>query len=264
MDRQQVAGSSYQMRNFYHQLGDGFFSALDVMNYIQHHQIATWAKPGNAVLDVCCGRGLMLPLLRYLSPKIGSYTGLDLSPTNPVFLSQRVTDRARSAQPFDPLTYYPFPVDLVTGNAAELDTLLTGRLFDLLIYTSSIEHMHPDAGARSLVACRKVAKPRAILYLTCPNTPEDQDGYDTQYRAHVYEWKRSELLYHLAASGWEVITEYGLLLSMTDLTAQCARIGLSAVLDRLKQVIPNEWLIPVLSPLFPTVAKEIAIIARAR
>ena len=36
-DPSQVYCTTYQMRNFFQQFADGFFSSLDVMNYIQHH-----------------------------------------------------------------------------------------------------------------------------------------------------------------------------------------------------------------------------------
>lgn len=44
MNPQDVLCTTYQMRNFYMQFRDGFFSNLDVMNYIQHHAVALMAK----------------------------------------------------------------------------------------------------------------------------------------------------------------------------------------------------------------------------
>lgn len=257
MDRHNILCTTYQMRNFYRQMGDGFFSTLDVMNYIQHHQIAKWCKPHNHVLDVCCGRGLMLPLLRYLVKNLGSYTGVDIEPRNVRFTTQRVTDGKPIAE-----DYYPFPVTFVESNVADMSRHLD-RHYDVLIYTSSIEHMHPDMGRQSLVECHAVAKPGAVLIVTCPNTPEDQDGYDTQYRAHVYEWKRSELLDALQVAGFEVLAEYGLLLDKRTLQAEGERLGLSLLIDKLAQYVPSEWLLPVLSPLFPKQSKEIGIVAKA-
>ena len=82
MDPQDVLCTTYQMRNFYMQFRDGFFSNLDVMNYIQHHAVALMAKKGMNVVDVCCGRSLVLPLLRYYARDINSYTGVDICETN--------------------------------------------------------------------------------------------------------------------------------------------------------------------------------------
>ena len=70
MDPQDVLCTTYQMRNFYMQFRDGFCSNLDVMNYIQHHAVALMAKKGMNVVDVCCGRSLVLPLLRYYAKDI--------------------------------------------------------------------------------------------------------------------------------------------------------------------------------------------------
>ena len=36
MDREKILCTTYQMRNFYMQFRDGFFTNLDVMIYIQH------------------------------------------------------------------------------------------------------------------------------------------------------------------------------------------------------------------------------------
>lgn len=256
MDRHDILATTYQMRNFYRQFGDGFFSVLDVMNYIQHHQIVRWTKKGTRLLDVCCGRGLLLPLLRFERKDLGSYTGVDIKASNATWQEHRVTDGQSI-----PKDYYPFPTTFVEANAAQMADQLAGP-FDLIVYTSSIEHMQKDAGQESLHQCRKVSHPGTVLILTCPNTPEDQDGYDTQYRAHVYEWKRSELLQGLALAGFKVITEYGLLIDRGVLFSESERLGLKPLLDRLTQFIPNEWLLPVMAPMFPRLAKEIGFVCK--
>jgi len=257
MNREDILCTTYQMRNFYRQLGDGFFSVLDVMNYIQHHQVVKWCKPGNHVLDVCCGRGLLLPMLRYQRKDIGGYTGVDIAPGNTTYRKKRVTD----GKPIED-DYYPFPVRFVESNVAEMSSKLD-RLFDVIVYTSSIEHMHKDMGQQSLHECRSVAKAGTIMILTCPNTPEGQNGYDTQYRAHVYEWKRSELIAGLDLAGWEVVTEYGLLHNKTDLENELDAVGMGNVFRRVSKFVPSEWLIPVFSPMFPRSAKEIGFVCRA-
>ena len=89
MDPSGVYCTTYQMRNFYAQLADGFFSSLDVMNYIQHHAAVERMRNGWRVLDVCCGRGMLLPLIRrykggtYVGcPLIREYVGVDISEKN--------------------------------------------------------------------------------------------------------------------------------------------------------------------------------------
>ena len=51
-DRRDILCTTYQMRNFYHQFRDGFFSNLDVMNYLQHFKAAQMAKKGMNIVDV--------------------------------------------------------------------------------------------------------------------------------------------------------------------------------------------------------------------
>ena len=257
MSREEILCTTYQMRNFYRQMGDGFFSTLDTMNYIQHHQIAKWCKRGNWVLDVCCGRGLMLPLLRYLVKDLGGYVGVDIEPKNATYTTKRVTDNKPIGD-----SYYSWPVEFINSNVADMADKLK-RKFDVIVYTSAIEHMHPDIGQQSLIECRKVSKPGAILILTCPNTPEDQDGYDTQYRAHVYEWKRHELIDGLSKAGFHIISEYGLLHDHKTLKTEMEKVGGGHLLDRVSKFVPSEWLIPVFSPMFPKSAKEIGFVCKA-
>lgn len=258
MDPRDVLCTTYQMRNFYRQMGDGYFTNLDIMNYIQHHQITRWIRPHNHVLDVCCGRGLLLPMLRYQRKDLGSYTGVDIEPKNATFLHKRVTDN----RPIDFSTYYPFPVTFVESNVAEMASQFE-RQFDVIVYTSSIEHMQKDAGQQSLYECHKVSKPGTILIITCPNTPEDQDGFDTQYKAHVYEWKRSELLEGLERANFKVLTEWGLIMSKRDLLAATDSLGLTPLVERISQFVPPEWYLPVFSIFFPKGSREIGLLCKA-
>lgn len=256
VDPRDVYATTYQMRNFFRQLGDGYFTGLDVFNYAQHHQVVRWAKPRTRLLDVCCGRGLLLPLLRYHRKDLGSYTGVDIHPPNAVFTQhKRVTD----GKPHD-ADYYPFPVRFVHSDAATMQEPLAGEQFDLIVYTSAIEHMQRDVGLRTLQACRDLAAPKGRMLLTTPRTPDDKDGYDTQYAAHVYEWTRPELLEGLADTGWRVVAEWGIWAKRGDLADQFNAHGLGWLWDRLDAVIPPEFLVPALAPAFPQVAKEIAFL----
>jgi 2-polyprenyl-3-methyl-5-hydroxy-6-metoxy-1,4-benzoquinol methylase len=257
MDRKEIEATTYQMRNFYRQMGDGFFSVLDVMNYIQHQQIVRLCKKGNHVLDICCGRGLLLPMLRYERKDIASYTGVDIEPKNAIFTSQRVTDN----KPIEK-DYYPFPVNFIESNVSEMSQK-TSKKFDVIVYTSAIEHMQKETGMQSLFECRKLAHPGTLFILTCPNTPENQDGYDCQYAAHVYEWKRSELLEGLQLAKFKVVTEWGLLMDKQVLYEEAQKLGLYQSIKRIEKFIPSEWFVPIFSPLFPEKSKEIAFLAVA-
>ena len=256
-DRHEVLATTYRMRNFYRQFGDGYFSRADVFNYCSHHQIARWAakRPGAHLLDVCCGRGLLLPLLRFNAKELGSYTGLDIEPKNAVWQHQRVTD----GKPLSTERYYPFPCDFVGGNVAEADALLAGRAFDFIVYTASIEHMHPDHGAQSLHALRKVATDTALMVLTAPNTPEDRDGYDTAKRAHVYEWKLSELRAALGLAHWQVLDVWGLDIGVSALERLMEGPS-GALLARVRKFVPPEWVGPLLAAPFPEQASEVGLL----
>lgn len=268
VDRREVYATTYQMRNFYRQFLDGWLSPLEVMNYIQHHQVTKWCKPKHRLLDVCCGRGLMLPLLRYHAKDIGGYTGVDIKASNAVFTDRRVTDGKPLADLVDdPDGYYPFPVHFVEADAAEMAAPLHDQglaPFDIIIYTSALEHMHYDAGSASLEQCRAVARDGSLLVLTTPRTEVGADGYDTRYRAHVYEWQRDELREALDRCGWDVITEWGLTIGKRDLLAAAERLGLRQVVERQAKFVPSEWLTAVWAPMFPAEATELGLLCRAR
>jgi ubiquinone/menaquinone biosynthesis C-methylase UbiE len=259
MDRQQVLATSYQMRSFYRQLGDGYFTNLDVMNYIQHLRAVQMIKPNWKVLDVCCGRGLLLPLIRWYRKDIGEYVGVDISEANVREAQTRIAYKQIEHQ-----TYYEFPHRWVICNVAEMSQHLPADHFDFTVYTSSIEHMHKDAGEQSLHECFRVMKDGATLFLSCPNTPEGQDGYDTQYKAHVYEWKLSELRTALAAAGFVIEHEYGLVIGKRQLLNAVKALGpqVRLVLEPMLEYLPNEFLTTVLAAPVPAISKEVLLIAR--
>jgi ubiquinone/menaquinone biosynthesis C-methylase UbiE len=259
MDPQEILCTTYQMRNFYRQLGDGFFTNLDVMNYIQHLRAVQMMKPGWKVLDVCCGRGLLLPLIRWYRKDIGEYVGVDICEAN-----VREAQTRTAYKQIDHETYYEFPHRWVICNAAEMGQHLPAEHFDFAVYTSSIEHMHKDAGEQSLLECAKVMKDGATLFLSCPNTPEGQDGYDTQYKAHVYEWKLSELRTALSDAGFTVQREYGLVMGKRELLNAVKALGpqVRLVLEPLIEYLPNEFLTAALAAPFPAISKEVLLIAR--
>lgn len=253
MDRKLIKATTYQMRNFYRQFGDGFFGVLDVMNYIQHQAIVQMARKGDHVLDVCCGRGLLLPMLRYERKNIASYTGVDIEPKNAIWQTKRVTDN----KPIEK-DYYPFETKFIRSNVATMSPLLQQKYYNLVVYTSSIEHMQKADGYKSLQEIRKIIHPDGTLVLTCPNTPEHKDGYDTQYAAHVYEWKRSELLEAFQDIGYEIQKEYSILTTKQDIKNEVPEIY-----KKLEGIIPTSWIIGVLSPLVtPIKSKEIAFILK--
>ncbi len=274
IDPAEVLCTTYQMRNFYAQFGDGLITSLDVMNFIQHHKAAIMARSGQKVLDVCCGRGLMLPLLRWYRPKIKAWIGVDIWPQNYLEATRRSATKDIRDKRLAPNSilgegepYYPFEVHYVESNVASMAEPLIelGHApVDFVIYTAAIEHMQRDAGAQSLVECYKVMRPGSEMLLTSPNTPDKEDPYDTQYAAHLYEWPRDELLEVAREAGFTLVVEFGLVAKVTGYREQVEAYypHLLEVYDSLSQFMPSTWLHSTFPILTPLIADEIAFILR--
>lgn len=262
MDIQNVLCTTYQMRNFYTQFRDGFFSNLDVMNYIQHEAAAKMARKGMSVVDVCCGRSLILPLLRWHSKGIASYTGVDISATN-IREAMRGASKKLTMEDLRK-GYYPFRVQWKQSNVAEMSKVIPQGSVDFVVYTSAIEHMHKDVGAQSLRECHKIMKAGAKMFLSCPNTPGN--GYDTQYAAHVYEWGYDELKAELAKLGFTILREVGLVMKVRAMEDFYARLPEGSDLKRfyhaLREYMPTDWLSAVMSIPFPKASQEILFIVQ--
>lgn len=251
--------TTYQMRNFYMQFADGFFSSLDVMNYIQHHAATQRMKSGWRVLDVCCGRGLLLPLIRYYRPKIAEYVGVDISEKN--IKEQLRRSGAKTIQ--DVESYYPFKVTHLICSVEDMASFLEAESFDFIVYTSAIEHMQKDVGYRSLQNCLALLKPGHNMFLSCPNTSDKKDPYDTQYAAHVYEWGIQELREAIREIGFHISEEYGLVAKVREFESWLESNDDKELKDRyykLKDYLPTAWLMPFIVVLYPEAAAEILLI----
>lgn len=257
MNREEILCTTYQMRNFYSQFHDGFFSNLDVMNYIQHFAAAQMPKKGANVVDVCCGRSLMLPLLRYYAKDINSYTGVDISEIN---IKEAIRGASKRLTPEEFKIYYPFKVQYKLGNVAEMSNALPRDFADFVIYTSALEHMHPDDGRASLVECYKIMKPGAKIFLSCPNTPGN--GYNTQYRAHVYEWGYDELKKTVCEIGFNILQEVGLVMGAKEMDDffETQNEEIKGFYKTMKAYVPKTWLTAMMSIPYPKASKEILFI----
>ena len=264
MNPEDVLCTTYQMRNFYNQFRGGFFSNLDVMNYIQHHAVALMAKKGMNVVDVCCGRSLVLPLLRYYSKGINSYTGVDICETN-----IREAKRGASAKVLkeeDLEEYYPFKTNWILSNVAEMSNHIEKGFADLVIYTSALEHMHKDVGTQSLIECRKIMNKDSVMFLSCPNTPGN--GYETQYAAHVYEWGYDELKEKLDELGFEIINEVGLVMKVKKMkeffSSDKVSKDMKDFYNRMSLYMPSTWLSSIVSIPYPKESDEILFIVKKK
>lgn len=252
--------TTYQMRNFYHQLRDGFFSDLDIMNYIQHHKAVLMMKKNSIVLDVCCGRGLLLPLLRYYKKEIQEYIGVDIEEKNIESKYKNIC----TGKEINPETFYPFKTTWKIGNVSDIFTILKdySKKIDFIVYTSAIEHMNKSDGAHSLEGIRKLIKPDGIFFLSCPNTPEDQSGFDVRYKAHVYEWKSSELKKELEKNNFTILKEIGLTGDIKKYKTIKTKMNKEtlAFIENIEEYIPTPWLKPFLFVNTPDLSSEILFI----
>lgn len=258
-DPRDIYCTTYQMRNFYAQFADGFFSSLDVMNYIQHHAAVLKMKKGWRVLDVCCGRGLLLPMIRYYKPQISEYVGIDISQNN---LNEQLR-RSGIKKIDDAEEYYPFKITHIHESIEDLLKYIEPNSFDFIVYTSSIEHMQPSAGLKSLYNCFEALKQGHEMFFSCPNTNDKRDSYDTQYAAHVYEWGIKELEGAMKEVGFKIIKQFGLVSKVREFEfwlKKSDKEELKVQYSLLKEYLPTTWLMPYISILYPEAASEILMI----
>jgi 2-polyprenyl-3-methyl-5-hydroxy-6-metoxy-1,4-benzoquinol methylase len=271
MDPEEILCTTYQMRDMYSQLGTGFFSSLDIMNYIQHHAAIQGVRSGDRVLDVCCGRALLLPLLRFYKPQIAHYIGVDIEPKNwsPALTTAAMTkikgSRFAKNSPGNEEPFYPFAVSFIESNVAIMSQALNAqgiKSVDYIVYTASIEHMQKSAGVQSLVECFELLKPDGRMFISTPNT--EGDPYDTQYAAHLYEWSLDELRQTLKQVGFIIDEEFGLTAkgrTYEDRLEESYPQYLQVFHD-LKQYLPREWLYSIMPILTPSIADEVALKCR--
>jgi len=254
--------TTYQMRNFFRQLGDGFFSSLDVMNYIQHLVAVDRMRSKQRVLDVCCGRGLLLPLIRW-SKKSVEYVGVDISEKN---LKEQARWSGNKNISDEGLEYYSFPIRQVVCSCEEMSSKLEHKSFDCVIYTSAIEHMQKEVGYRSLENCFELMKDDGWMFLSCPNTQDKTDPYDTQYAAHVYEWGLGELREALDKVGFEVTEEYGLVGKVRDFEKFMGTQSAEEqdLYRRFKNYLPSKFLMAFMPILYPEGAAEVLLICKKK
>lgn len=274
VDPRTVKATTYMMRNIYTQFGTAFVNSLDVMAFIMHCHNVGMVKNGWDVLDVCCGRAVQLPLLRWRKPRIKSYTGVDISEKNigeARRWSARTNIAARRLAPNhegvgEP--YYPFNVNLLVHDAADMSRRLADEAlgpFDHIMFVG-IEHMQRWDGVQALRECAAVLKRGHRMFMSMPNTPDKKGVYDVQYKAHLYEWNKNELVDELGKAGFEVEAVYGQLAKVSTYRAKLATYypNLLPLYDQMSAYLPNEWLMATFPVLTPDIADEVALIARLK
>lgn len=260
MDRREVLCTTYQMRNMFRQFYDGVAGELDAHCYFQHQAAADLCKAGGTVLDVCCGRGLLIPFLRYTA-KPSVYVGVDIHAKNARWKDGADPRREKDTKDWG------FPCVFVESNVDCMAKVIQHKnagawittTYDVIVYTSAIEHMQPKSQQKSLKECGKLAHSKTLLYLTCPVTPPGRDGYDAQYRAHVYEPSDAELRKWLTAAGWQVDSVVGLSTKVTHVKQTLKGKKLQVALRLLKQ-LPRLQALTTIPAVFPETALEVAYV----
>lgn len=175
--------SANQMDDFYISLATGEVKPSGIMNYLQRLLITARCRPGDRVVDVCCGRGLQLPVFSRYRPDLAGYVGLDISAANlaEALHRQAIVDEIRPRE---------FAIDFRQCDVAE--PWPTTGTFDIAIYTSALEHLPREPAVASLRNTAQALAPAGRLYLSTPNTPGPPPR-KPQYPVHVYEWSHEEL-----------------------------------------------------------------------
>lgn len=246
-----------QMDDFYQAFAAGIVKSSGIMNCVQHLFVAQRCAPGARVVDVCCGRGLQLPLLYQHAAHIGSYVGLDISEDNLGEASQRdLALRAAHGERF-PTGFLQCDVSQPWPAAA--------MAAEVVVYTAALEHLPKAQGAASLRQVADALAPAGVLYLSTPITPGPHPKL-LQYGVHVYEWDPQELREVLASCDLEVVEEIGLLPppveSISVALDQRFGSGAGAWWSRLREVVPAPVLDVVAAAALPALAAEVMFVCR--
>ena len=103
-------------------------------------------------------------------------------------------------------------------------------------------------------------KQGAKIFLSCPNTPGN--GYNTQYRAHVYEWGYDELKDTVTKIGFKIKQEVGLVMGareMDEFFEQQPK-EIRTFYETMAAYVPKTWLTAMMSIPYPKASKEILFI----
>ena len=247
-----------QMDDFYSALAVGQVRSTGVMNYIQHLYVAERCPPGARLVDVCCGRGLQLPVLYQYSPHISAYAGLDIA------ASHLDEARCRIRQLDDHYGGCPFSIELVECDVAA--PWPQRPAFDVAVYTSAFEHLPRGQGIASLHNTAAALAAGGRLYLSTPNTPGGPPR-KLQHHVHVYEWHYDELSGVLAEAGLLIEEVIGLMPPPGGLAATLAESfgdGAARWYERLCQVVPAPFLDTVAAAAVPGISSELLYVCSRR
>ena len=248
MDREKVLCTTYRIKDLFRQFHDAMITPIDAMNFVMHAHLMKYLRKNYTIVEFCMGGGNLLQFIKRYAKDIKEYTGIDINPSAITWAETRV-----GYKEIDHKEFYPFPHKFITGNVAEADTYIPHKSADVLIYVSSLEHMHYDLGRKSLEAAFNILNSNGLMILTTPNA----EVHDKPYKAHVYEWPRTQLLETLEDVGFTIEHEYGILANKGDLPND-------GYMKELKEYLPYEWIGACLAGPFPEKSKEVLLVCRKR
>jgi SAM-dependent methyltransferase len=248
-----------QMDDFYQALSWGQVKPTGIMNYVQRLHIAQRCPSGATLIDVCCGRGLQLPVLYRYAPHLGRYIGLDIAAAHLEEAAQRADELDRHYGP------RPFTVEFLACDVAEgWPALPPGQV---VVYTSALEHLPRERAIASLRHTAAAMAADGRLYLSTPNNPGDPPR-PLQHGVHVHEWNTTELLPILDDAGLTVAEMIGLLPApdsqMNTALSQRFGPGAAAWYAHLRETVPAPFLDAVAAAMVPEVAAEVLYVCMRR
>ena len=121
--------------------------------------------------------------------------------------------------------------------------------------------MHPEDGIKSLEECYKLLKGGGIMFFSTPNNDK---GYDTLYKAHIYEWGFQKIRSILKATGFKIIGQFGLLEDDSsalkrEIKRKYGQKTLNFIKD-IEEYMPKIFSKSFMAIPFPKISKEILFI----
>ena len=129
---------------------DSQYSAVEAAIHLARYAVAASYCQGARVLDIACGEGYGARFLA--SQGAAEVVGVDAD--------KATVDRAISRYGSEHVSFH-------CARAERVDELLDADSFDLVVSLETIEHL--SAPERFLRVLRKVARPSAVLIVSCPN-----------------------------------------------------------------------------------------------
>jgi hypothetical protein len=124
--------------------------------------------------------------------------------------------------------------------------------------------MQKEDGINSLNESFKLMKPNSKIFISCPNTYNKKNPYDTQYAAHLYEWDKQELQDQLIRTGFKINNCFGLYAKKREFDKIAIKVMNENdynYYQKLSEYLPTPFLMSFASILFPEIASEILFIA---